>query len=231
MTDDANAFYRLVASRRDVRGEYLPDPVPADVLARLLGAAHRAPSVGYSQPWNFILVNNAEKRRAVFREFEASRRREAEQFDGERRTRYDRLKLEGIMTAPVNLLVTCDRSRFGPAVLGRTQQPDTDIYSTVCAIQNLWLAARCEGLGLGWVSILRPASLKALFDLPEPVEPIAYLCLGYVSHFYPTPELEQRGWNRRLPLAELVFQDDWGEQTTDVALVQAIDDLSQKAAE
>lgn len=215
-------FYRLVFSRRDVRGEYLPDPVCPEVLARILNAAHHAPSVGLSQPWNFIVVREPSRRRAVYREFEACRQQEAAHFEGEQRQRYDRLRLEGILSAPVNICVTCDRSRAGPVVLGRTQQPDTDIYSTVCAIQNLWLAARAEGLGLGWVSILRPDALKALFALPERVEPVAYLCLGHVSDFYSRPELEVKGWRNRLPLESLVWLDQWGEAGAEDPLLASV---------
>ncbi|MCK9504356.1 MAG: 5,6-dimethylbenzimidazole synthase [Porticoccaceae bacterium] len=226
---NADDFYNLVFNRRDVRGEYLPDPVDTDVLARILNAAHHAPSVGYSQPWNFILVREESIRRAIHREFEACRQREAAHFDGERRHQYDRLRLEGILTAPVNICVTCDRSRAGPAVLGRTQQPDTDIYSTVCAIQNLWLAARIEGLGLGWVSILRPKVLKDLFALPPAVEPIAYLCLGHVSEFHARPELEIKGWRNRLPLENLLWLNQWGETRPEDALLASVRRLQSEA--
>ena len=221
---NADNFYRLVFSRRDVRGEFLSRPVEPAVLARILNAAHHAPSVGYSQPWNFILVRDPALRQAVYGEFVACREREAAHFEGERRGLYDRLRLEGILTAPVNLLVTCDRSRGGPAVLGRTRQPDTDIYSTICAIQNLWLAARAEELGLGWVSILRPTTLKTLFDLPATVEPIAYLCLGHVSDFHEKPELEKQGWGGRLPLENLVAVDGWNA-IGDGPLLDAIREL------
>jgi 5,6-dimethylbenzimidazole synthase len=224
---NADDFYQLVFSRRDVRGEYLADPVAPEVLARILNAAHHAPSVGYSQPWNFILVRDRKLREKVHQDFLACREQESSLFDGARQVLYDRLRLEGILTAPVNLLVTCDRSRGGAVVLGRSQQPDTDIYSTVCAIQNLWLAARAEGMGMGWVSILQTDNLKKLFKLPDPVEPIAYLCLGYVSQFHDKPELEQRGWGKRLPLAELVNLDSWqGALAEDEALVHAIRRLS-----
>lgn len=222
-------FYELIFSRRDVRGEFTDTPIAANVLARLLNAAHHAPSVGYSQPWNFIVVRNLELRSRVHRNFVDCRERESNLFSRERRSLYDRLRLEGILTAPVNLLVTCNRNRGGAAVLGRSHQPETDLYSTVCAIQNLWLAARAESVGMGWVSILEQASLKELFELPTSVEPVAYLCLGYVSHFNDKPELEARGWGRRLPLEELVNLDKWqGSIEEDPSLLAAIQTLESK---
>ena len=231
MRMDIEGFYQLIFSRRDVRGEFLSDPVAPDVLARILNAAHHAPSVGLSQPWNFIVVRETSRRHAVYREFEASRKREATCFEGQQRDHYDRLRLEGILKAPVNICVTCDRSRAGPVVLGRTQQPDTDIYSTVCAVQNLWLAARAEGLGLGWVSILRPEVLKTLFALPASVEPIAYLCLGHVSDFHARPELEIKGWRDRLPLESLVWLEQWGEARNEDALLASVRGITTRERE
>ena len=131
-------------------------------------------------------------------------------FADDRQAAYRRLKLEGIREAPVNLCVTCDRERCGPVVLGRTHMPTMDLYSTVCAVQNLWLAARAEGLGVGWVSILHPDRLRELLGIPDRVVPVAYLCLGYVSHFNTRPELESAGWRARLPLETLIHFDRWG---------------------
>jgi len=121
------------------------------------------------------------------------------------------LKLEGIVESPLNLCVTCDRSRHGPIVLGRTSQPEMDLYSTVCAVENLWLAARAEGVGVGWVSILDPADLRSILGIPESVVPVAYLCLGLVSEFGPEPELQRLKWLDRMDLAPLVFEDRWGQ--------------------
>ena len=219
----AETFYEVLFSRRDVRGQFLPEQVPAEVLARVLYAAHHAPSVGLSQPWNFIVIRNSDKKRRVYREFLAARELEAAEFDGERRQQYRRLKLEGILDAPLNLLVTCDHGRGGPVVLGRTRQPQTDLFSTVCAVQNLWLAARAEGLGVGWVSILKEASLREIFELPDGVSPVAYLCVGYVREFLPEPELAAKGWGRRLRVEQLVFNDGWQHRDGEDELFAALE--------
>jgi 5,6-dimethylbenzimidazole synthase len=203
------AVYRAIFERRDCR-TFLPDPLPDDLISRLLTAAHHAPSVGFMQPWNFILIRSPEIRRRVRQAFERANREAAALFKGERGELYRSLKLEGILESPLNLCVTCDRSRHGPEVLGRTAQREMDLYSTVCAVQNLWLAARAEGVGVGWVSIIDPAELRAALGLPEAVVAVAYLCLGRVPEFGPTPELERVGWLGRLDLSPLVFEDEWG---------------------
>ncbi|MBU2956845.1 5,6-dimethylbenzimidazole synthase [Paracoccus sp. 1_MG-2023] len=205
---DRAAVYRAIRQRRDVRGQFLPDPIDDATLRRLLQAAHDAPSVGLSQPWNFILIGDPALRRDLHGAFLAANAEAADRFP-DRKPLYSSLKLEGILEAPVNLCITCDRSRGGPAVLGRTHDPDTDLYSTVCAVQNLWLAARAEGIGVGWVSIFRQDDLRRLLRLPDHVVPIAYLCIGLVSELYEEPELQARGWARRLPLEEMILHDGW----------------------
>jgi 5,6-dimethylbenzimidazole synthase len=212
---DRQGLYRVLLSRRDVRGQFLPDPVPDDVLARVLVAAHHAPSVGFMQPWNFILVRSPEQRGRVKAAFEQASAEAAQMFEGERRAAYRTLKLEGILESPLNICVTCDRERCGPVVLGRTHIPTMDLYSSVCAVENLWLAARAEGLGVGWVSILSEPALKEILGLPEHVVPVAYLCIGRVSHFYAKPELETAGWTPRLDLADLVTLDRWQGERPD----------------
>ena len=205
------AVYHTIFSRRDVRGQFLPDPVPDEVLARVLTAAHFAPSVGYMQPWSFVVVRDAavkDKMHAAFREANAEA---LDLFEAKQQAIYRELKLEGIREAPINLCITCDRDRAGPVVLGRTHNKAMDIYSTVCAVQNLWLAARAEGLGVGWVSIFDKAALRDTLALPDRIVPIAYLCVGYVSHFYDQPELEAAGWRERLPLDDLLHFDRWGD--------------------
>lgn len=209
------ALYRTIFSRRDIRGQFTPAPIPEDVLSRILLAAHYAPSVGFMQPWSFIVIRADETRRKIHSIFEAANREAAGMFEGEARETYRNLKLEGIRDAPVNLCVTCDRARAGPVVLGRTHVRATDIYSTVCAVQNLWLAARAEGLGLGWVSILDQRRLKRALGIPKGILPVAYLCLGYVSHFPVAPELEAAGWRSRLPLADLLAFERFGGAATD----------------
>ena len=204
------AVYRAIFERRDCR-RFRPDPLPDDLIARVLAAAHHAPSVGFMQPWNFVLIRSLEVRRRVKGAFERANEIAAAQFEGNRGASYRALKLEGIVETPLNLCVTCDRSRHGPVVLGRTIQPEMDLYSTVCAVQNLWLAARAESVGVGWVSILDPADLREILALPEPVVPVAYLCLGRVAEFPPEPELQRVGWLDRIDLDPLVFEDRWGQ--------------------
>ena len=203
-------LYHAIFNRRDVRGQFLADAVADEVLARVLTAAHFAPSVGFMQPWSFMVITDPAVKARVHEDFSAANAEAAAMFEDERQMAYRRLKLEGIREAPVNLCVTCDRDRCGPVVLGRTHMPTMDLYSTVCAVQNLWLAARAEGLGVGWVSILHPKRLRELLAIPERVVPVAYLCLGYVSHFKDRPELESAGWRARLPLDELIHFDRWG---------------------
>jgi 5,6-dimethylbenzimidazole synthase len=205
------AIYRVIHARRDVRDEFLPEDVPRDVLLRILDAAHHAPSVGFMQPWNFIVVRDVEKRRAAYAAFQRACEAEEQALEPERRSLYRSLKLQGIVKAPLNICVTCDRARFGATGLGRTQQPDTDILSTACAVQNLWLAARAEGVGVGWVSIVKDADLRQIFNIPKEIAIVAYLCVGYVAQAYTLPELEAKRWASRLPLENLIFEDSWGE--------------------
>jgi 5,6-dimethylbenzimidazole synthase len=207
---ERTAVYRAIFERRDCR-QFLPDPLPDDLIARLLIAAHHAPSVGFMQPWNFLLIRSPEVRSRIKAAFERANHHALAHFDGARRELYRSLKLEGILEAPLNLCVTCDRSRHGPVVLGKTSQPEMDLYSTVCAVENLWLAARAEGVGVGWVSIVDPADLRSILELPDSVVPVAYLCLGRVPEFPPRPELERLGWLDRIDLAPLVYEDRWGE--------------------
>jgi 5,6-dimethylbenzimidazole synthase len=203
------AVYRAILERRDCR-HFLPDPLPDPLVTRLLSAAHHAPSVGFMQPWSFILIRSLDVRRRVRTAFERANAQAEGMFQGDRRSLYASLKLEGILEAPLNMCVTCDRTRNGPVVLGRTSQPDMDLYSTVCAVENLWLAARAEGVGVGWVSIVDPNDLRTMLALPDSVVPVAYLCIGRVPEFPPQPELQQVGWEERIDLAQLVFEDRWG---------------------
>lgn len=208
---ERDAVYRAIFTRRDVRGQFLSEPVDDDVLQRILLAAHHAPSVGFMQPWNFIVIRDAAVKARAKTAFERANEEAAALFDDDRAGLYSRLKLEGITDAPINLCITCDRSRGGKVVLGRTHNRDTDLYSTVCAVQNLMLAARTEGIGAGWVSIFNEEDIRDLLGLPEAVVPVAYLCLGHVKELFATPELEARGWRKRLDLQSLIFEDRWGE--------------------
>ncbi|WFU49290.1 5,6-dimethylbenzimidazole synthase [Sinorhizobium terangae] len=208
--DERDAVYRAIETRRDVRDEFLPDPLPDELITRLLGAAHSAPSVGFMQPWNFVLVRQKVTRAKVWEAFERANEEAALMFSGERQAQYRSLKLEGIRKAPLSICVTCDRTRGGAVVLGRTHNPQMDVYSTVCAVQNLWLAARAEGVGVGWVSIFHEQEIKSILGIPEHIEIVAWLCLGFVDQLYQQPELAVKGWRQRLPLEDLVFEEAWG---------------------
>lgn len=214
MTDDfteeeKRGFYKTVYSRRDVRSHFTSRPISDKILSRILRAAHHAPSVGFSQPWNFILIKNADTKQKIKASFEEERDRSSEMVQEPKRAKYLSLKLEGIMESPVNICVTYDPTKFGPFVIGRTSIPEAGLYSVCCAIQNLWLAARAEGIGMGWVSILSNQTLRRVLALPEHVVPVAYLCLGHVSDFAQKPDLEAAGWLPRLDLKDVIYFERW----------------------
>jgi len=206
---ERDSFYKVLYGRRDVRSEFLPDPITDDCLERLLQAAHHAPSVGFSQPWNFIVLRDQQIKQSVHDLHQQANAEAAAMFADKRQENYRALKLAGIVDSPINLCITCDRDRAGSVVLGKTHQPEMDIYSTVCAVQNLQLAARAENIGVGWVSIMDKQKLKTLLKIPDRIEVVAYLCVGYVSHFYDEPELQVKGWDSRANLADLVATDQW----------------------
>lgn len=207
--EERHGLYKTIFHRRDVRSEFMPDPVPEDMLSRILYAAHHAPSVGFMQPWNFIMVTDDSVKQQIYEAFIEANTEAITLFQDERQEQYRSLRLEGILESPVNICVTCDRNRTGPVVLGRTHNKMMDMYSTVCAVQNLWLAARTEGLGVGWVSIFKKKSLQKILQLPKHVIPIAYLCIGYVSHFNKAPDLEAANWLPRLALEDLISFNQW----------------------
>src|SRR6266404_1027732 len=223
---ERRGIYRAIYERRDIRSQFVPEPVPDRVLGRILDAAHHAPSVGFMQPWDFIVIRDELVRRAIHANFERANLRAAAVYEGEQRKLYDTLKLAGILEAPVNLCITCDHERLKGSGLGRQSDSDTDLYSTVCAVQNLWLAARAESLGVGWVSILDSEELKAILGIPARITQVAYLCIGYVSEFLPSPELEEKGWERRESLAKLIHFDRWEAQDERraAALVETIEE-------
>ena len=201
------AVYDVIAQRRDIR-RFRPDPIPDDVLERLLAAGHRAPSVGLMQPWRFVVVRALATRMEVRRLAQRERLRQAGRFD-ERSGQFLDQKIEGVVEAPLGVVVCCDHGSDDVEVLGRGSIPETDVYSTACAIENLWLAARAEGVGVGWVSFYRPEDLRALLGLPARVEPLAYLCLGWPDERPTRPGLEAAGWGARLPLEAVVMQERW----------------------
>ena len=211
---ERRAVYRAIYERRDVRSQFLKNPVPDDLVTRILNAAHHAPSVGFMQPWDFIVIRDVAVRAKVHANFECASRRAAEVYEGEQRRMYDELKLAGILDAPLNICVTCDPVRAKGSGLGRQTDRSVALYSTVCAVQNLWLAARAESLGVGWVSILDFEQLRLTLGIPQGLTVVAFLCIGYVSEFRPQPDLEEKGWETRGSLAGVVHFERWGVRST-----------------
>ena len=207
--EEKKGLYKAIYSRRDVRSHFTSRSIKDDVLSKILNTTHHAPSVGFSQPWNFILIKDITTKKKIKDSFEEEKNRSSKLVEEPKRTKYLSFKLEGILESPINLCVTYDPSKFGPFVIGRSSIPEAGLYSVCCAIQNLWLAARTEGVGLGWVSILSNDTLKEVLELPEHVVPIAYLCLGYVDEFAQKPDLETAGWLPRLDLKDVVYFEKW----------------------
>lgn len=207
--EEKNGLYKAIFSRRDVRSHFTAKSIDDEVLSRILNAAHHAPSVGFSQPWNFILIKDYDTRKKIKESFEMERERSSQFVEEPRKSKYLSFKLEGILDSPLNVCVTYDPSKFGPFVIGKSSIPETGIYSVCCAVQNLWLAARTEGIGLGWVSILSNDTLKKILNLPEHVIPVAYVCLGYVSKFAQKPDLESANWLPRLELKDVLYYEKW----------------------
>lgn len=208
---EKSGLYKAIYTRRDVRSHFNSKPIGDEILTRILNAAHRAPSVGFSQPWNFILIRDSQTKAKVKQSFEEEKSRSTNQVDDSKKEKYISLKLEGILESDVNICITYDPTRFGPFVIGRSSIPETGIYSVCCAVQNLWLAARSEEIGVGWVSILSNDTLKKALDLPDHIVPVAYLCLGHVEEFAEKPDLEAAKWLPRLELKDVVYFEKWGQ--------------------
>ena len=202
------AIYRAIGERRDMRHFAAGDVAPA-VLARLLAAAHQAPSVGLMQPWRFIRITRRELRGQIQALVEAERVRTAQAL-GERSDAFMKLKVEGINDC-AEVLVAALMDNREPHIFGRRTLPEMDLASLACAVQNLWLAARGEGLGMGWVSLFDPQALADLLGMPAGAKPVAVLCLGPVTAFYPAPMLVQENWAQQRPLSEMLFENQWGE--------------------
>ena len=200
------AVYRAIAERRDIR-HFLPDPVAPEVLHRLLQAAHQAPSVGFMQPWRFVRITDAAVRATLHQLVEQERQRTAEALD-ERGREFLQLKVEGLRECGEVLVAALMDGREAH-VFGRRTLPEMDLASVACAIQNMWLAARAEGLGMGWVSIFDPEQVRLALQMPLGSQPVAILCLGHVAEFYPRPMLETAGWATRADLGDLVFENAW----------------------
>lgn len=205
-------LYDVIHRRRDVRSQFNGEPVPDDVLQRVLSAAHAAPSVGLSQPWDFILVRDRATRDRFVRHVRAEREvfaQTLESIDPGTAARFTKLKIEGVLESSLSVVVTYDPDRGAPAVLGRHAIEDAGLYSVCLAIQNLWLAATAEGLGVGWVSFYREPFVSELLGIPGGIRPVAWLCLGPVTHLEQAPDLERHGWRTRRPLAAAVHDERW----------------------
>lgn len=209
---ERDAIYRVISERRDVRQGFLPDPIEPEVLKRVLQAAHRAPSVGFSQPWDFLIVTDPEQKERVAELARRHRDAYAAELPGGRVGKFAALKIESILDTPVNIVVTCDRTRGGRHTLGRRTQPRTADFSSVLAVSNLWLAARAEGLGVGWVSFFDERELADELGLPEHLEVIAYLCVGHVTGFADEPELASAGWALRRPVTWAIHHTSFGNR-------------------
>lgn len=209
MTEPRTPFYDVVRARRDVRAEFTGVPVAAEVLQRVLEAAHAAPSVGMTQPWDFVLVRAPETLHRFAAHVAEKRVEFGASLPADRAATFAPIKVEGIEESGLGVVVTHDRTRGGEHVLGRATVADTGVFSTVLAVQNLWLAATAEGLGVGWVSFYDEPVLGALVGLPEHVRPIAWLCVGHVAGLQQVPDLERFGWRSRRPLADAVHAERW----------------------
>ena len=219
----APGFYDVIFRRRDVRAEFTGAAVDPGVLTRVLEAAHSAPSVGLSQPWDFVLVTDDTTRRAFWSHVQGERRTFADSLEGERAERFAGIKVDGILEASLSLVVTYDPSRGAPDVLGRHAIADAGLYSVCLAIENLWLACTAEGWGMGWVSFYRESFLRDLLGIPDDIRPVAWLCLGPVGALQQTPDLERHGWRTRLPLSDVLHHERWDRTGG------AVDDLAPHA--
>ncbi len=207
---DRAAVYRVIRERRDVRS-FLRTPIEPEVLARILQCAHAAPSVGLSQPWRFLHITRLELREKIHALVQLERLRTADAL-GQRRDEFLRLKVEGILDC-AELMVVALAQGGTREIFGRRTLPEMDLASVACAIQNLWLAARAEGVGVGWVSMFDPVALGELLRFPENVRPIAILCIGNVAQFDPAPRLVLEQWRQPRPLEQLLFENSWPDET------------------
>jgi len=205
------ALESVVGARRDIR-RFRPDPVPTELLEAVLEAGHRAPSVGHSQPWRFIVVSDQATRDKAAHLADAARLAQADHLTEDRAARLLDLKLEGLREAPLGIVVACDRRTPALGVLGRATFPDADLWSCATAIENMWLTARAHGLGMGWVTLFDPADLADLFGLPEGVVTLGWLCLGWPDERPPEPGLQRAGWSTKTPLADVVLRERWSER-------------------
>jgi 5,6-dimethylbenzimidazole synthase len=207
--EEKAALYKVIYTRRDIR-TFLSHPVPSETVIKLLDAAHHAPSVGFMQPWNFILVTSNEIKSRLAWAADKERRALAIHYEGERESQFLSLKVEGLKQAPLTICITSDPTRGGSHVLGRNSIPETDILSTACAIQNMWLAACAEGLAMGWVSFYKKNDIRDILAIPPHIDPIALMSIGYTDNYPAIPILESANWETRKSLENLIYNDKWG---------------------
>lgn len=203
---EREAIYRVIGERRDMR-HFINDPVDEETMRRLIEVAHQAPSVGFIQPWRIIRIKNPELRSAIYQHVDAERIKTSE-FLGDRQQEFLKLKLEGILDCG-ELLVMALMDKREDLIFGRRTMPEMDLASVSCAIQNMWLAARAEGLGMGWVSLFEPTEIAKLLNIPSGAQAVAILCLGHVKEFYPAPMLKLKGWREETDINDVVFKDSW----------------------
>ncbi|MCM3005329.1 5,6-dimethylbenzimidazole synthase [Priestia koreensis] len=208
--EEKEGVYKAIENRRDVRS-FLSTPIPDEKLQKLLEAAHHAPSVGFMQPWNFIIVTNEETKEKLAWAADKEKRALAIHYEDkqEKESKFLSLKVQGLKEAPVTICITCDPTKGGSHVLGRNSIPETDILSTACAIQNMWLAAYAEGLAMGWVSFYKKNDVRDILGIPPHVEPIALLSIGYTEDYPEKPILESANWEKRRMLDSLIFNEKW----------------------
>jgi len=209
-SEEREALYKIMYTRRDVR-TFRSDPIPDETVLRLLEAAHHAPSVGFMQPWNFILVESDEIKDRLAWAADKERRALAIHYEGERQDQFLNLKIEGLKQAPLTVCITCDPTRGGSHVLGRNSIPETDMMSVACAIQNLWLAACAEGLAAGWVSFYKKNDIRDILAIPPHIDPLALISIGYTDHYPVQPILETAKWEKRRALDGLIYRETWGQ--------------------
>lgn len=208
-TEEQRGVYKAIFNRRDIRS-FLNTPIPDEKLYRILEAAHSAPSVGFMQPWNFIVIRDDEIKQALAKAVEKERRALAIHYEGtDRELTFLDLKIAGILEAPITICVTCNPFSAGDHVLGRNSIPETDLMSTSCAIQNMWLAAYAEGLAMGWVSFYKKADIRTILNIPYHIDPIALISVGYTDYYPDRPLLEIHKWEKRQQLEKLIFKDRW----------------------
>lgn len=211
--EEQMGVYKAIYNRRDIRS-FIKKPVPSEKLERILLAAHHAPSVGFMQPWNFIIITDDDIKKQLANIVEKERRALAIHYEGtERDLKFLQLKIAGILEAPVTICVTCNPFSGGDHVLGRNSIPETDIMSVSCAIQNMWLASYAEGLAMGWVSFYKKQDVRRILNIPYHIDPVALISIGYTDHYPNKPILELKNWETRKQLQNLVYSNSWGKES------------------